>query len=144
MDMSQLLEKTRDTNLLYWMLDKGQRSRIFPYSEKPEEHPVLREFGDLAGRVNSFYLKTAEYDRPFRVDMLAGGNDIIGEADHLASVLLSISGHHSGYGLPAPLIEADNVAKLSDSEVENFYSHILSFAGNIPSVMRLRRDQRPF
>jgi len=144
MDMSQLLERTRDTNLLYWMLDRRQRSRIFPYSEKPEEHPVLREFGELAGRVNSFYLKTAEYDRPFRVDMLTGGSDIIGEADNLASVLLSISGHHSGYGLPAPLIEADNVAKLSDSEVENFYSHILSFAGNIPSVMRLRRDQRPF
>ena len=78
------------------------------------------------------------------VDFLCNNEDPIGVADRLSSVLLSVSGHHSGYGLPAPLIEADNVAKLSDQEVENFYSHILSFAGNIPSVMKLRRDQRPF
>ncbi len=143
-EMGELLERTRDTNLLYWVLEKGHRSRIFPYSDKPEEHPVLRDFGELAGRVNSFYLKTAEHDRPVRVDMLARSDGVTGEADALASTLLAVSGQHSGYGLPAPLIEADNVAKLSDSEVENFYSHILSFAGNIPSVMRLRRDQRPF
>jgi hypothetical protein len=143
-EMVQLLEKTRDTNLLYWMLDKGERSRVFQYSNKPDEHPVLRDFGNLAERINSFYLKTAQYDRPVRVDMLARGSDVIGEADRLGSVLLAISGHHSGYGLPVPLIEADNVAKLSENEIENFYSHILSFAGNIPSVMRLRREQRPF
>ncbi len=142
--MGELLERTRDTNLLYWVLEKGERSRVFPYSERPGEHPVLRDFGSLAERVNSFYLKTAKHDRPIRVDMLARGDDVIGEADELGSVLLAISGQHSGYGLPVPLIEADNVAKLSDNEVENFYSHILSFAGNIPSVMRLRREQRPF
>jgi hypothetical protein len=143
-EMVRLLERTRDTNLLYWVLERGQRSRVFPYSEKPEDHPVLRDFSELGKQVNSFYLKTAEHDRPIRVDMLSRSSDIIGEADELGAVLVSISGQHSGYGLPAPLIEADNVAKLSDSEVENFYSHILSFAGNIPSVMRLRRDQRPF
>jgi hypothetical protein len=143
-EMRSLLERTRDTNLLYWVLDRGQRSRVFPYSERPEDHPVLRDFGELASQISSFYVKTAEHDRPIRVDMLARGSDIIGEADDLGGVLASISGQHSGYGLPAPLIEADNVAKLSDGEVENFYSHILSFAGNIPSVMRLRRDQRPF
>jgi len=143
-DMGELLERTRDTNLLYWVLEKGERSRVFPYSDRPGEHPVLRDFGSLAKRVNSFYLKTAKHDRPVRVDMLTRGDDVIGEADELGSVLLAISGQHSGYGLPVPLIEADNIAKLSDNEVENFYSHILSFAGNIPSVMRLRREQRPF
>ena len=143
-EMERLLERTRDTNLLYWMLERGHRSMVFPYSEKPNEHPVLRDFGDIGSRINSFYLKTAQHDRPVRVDMLTMGEDVIGEADKLASVLLAISGQHSGYGLPAPLIEADNVAKLSDGEVEDFYSHILSFAGNIPSMMKLRRDQRPF
>jgi hypothetical protein len=143
-EMGGLLERTRDTNLLYWVLERGQRSRVFPYSESPAEHPVLRDFGPLAGRVNSFYLKTAEHDRPVRVDMLTRGDDVIGEADALGSALLAISGHHSGYGLPVPLIEADNVARLSENELDNFYSHMLSFAGNIPSVMRLRREQRPF
>ncbi len=143
-EMGQLLAKTRDTNLLYWVLGKGQRSSLFPYAEKPDDHPVLRDFGESARAIRSFYLKTATHDRPVRVDLLSRTEDPDREADSLGSVLSAISGHHPGYGLPAPLIEADNVAKLSDGEVENFYAHILSFAGNIPSVMRLRRDQRPF
>ena len=77
-EMGQLLEKTRDTNLLYWVLERGQRSRVFPYSEKPEEHPVLRDFGEIANQLNSFYLKTAKHDRPIRVDMLSQGSDILG------------------------------------------------------------------
>ena len=64
--------------------------------------------------------------------------------DRLASVLLSISGQHSSYGFPSVLIEADAIARMSEQEVDNFYSHILTYAGNIPSVMKLRREQRPF
>lgn len=138
-EMEDVLEKTRDTNLLFWVLEKGERSKTFPYSKKPEEHPVLRDLGDLGKGVFSFYLKTAKFDRPIRVDFLRGRDE-----NRIASVLLAISGHHSGYGLPATLIEADNVAKLSENEINNFYSHILGFAGNVPSLMRLRREQRPF
>jgi hypothetical protein len=139
-----ILQKTRDTNLLYWVLDKGERTAIFPYSEKPEEHPVLKEFGDLGKKISSFYIKTAAYDRPIRVDFIAEFGQEGEMVEKLSSILMAISGHHSGYGLPAPLIEADNVAKMSDNEIDNFYTHILSFAGNIPSIMRLRREQRPF
>jgi hypothetical protein len=138
-ELGGILEKTRDTNLLFWVLEKGEKSKTFPYSKKPEEHPILRDFGDLGKDVFSFYLKTAKFDRPIKVDFLRGEDE-----NRIASVLLAISGHHSGYGLPAPLIEADNVAKLSENEINNFYSHILSFAGNAPSLMRLRREQRPF
>lgn len=137
-DAGDLLDKTRDTSLLYWVLEKGEKSKTFPYSRKPEEHPILKEFGNTGKDVSTFYLKTAKYDRPIKVDFLGREDE-----DRLASVLLAVSGHHSGYGLPAPLIEADNVAKLSENEVNNFYSHILSFAGT-PGLMELRRDQRPF
>ena len=106
-ELAGLLEKTRDTNLLYLAMERGERTRVFPYSESPEEHPVLRDLGDYARDLKSFYLKTAEHDRPIKVDMLHGNEDI------LSSVLLSISGHHSGYGLPAPIIEADNVTGIS-------------------------------
>jgi len=143
-EVRDILQKTRDTNLLYWVLDKGERTSIFPYSKKTEEHPILKEFGDLGKKINSFYIKTAEYDRPIRVDFIAEFGEEGETVEKLSSVLMAISGHHSGYGVPAPLIEADNVAKMSDNEIDNFYTHILSFAGNIPSMMRLRRDQRPF
>lgn len=144
-DLRDVLERTRDTNLLFWALKKGEKSMTFPYSKKPDQHPVLRDLDDLGKDIRSFYLKTAEHDRPIRVDFLAGpGTDKDQDENHVASVLLAISGHHSGYGLPAPLIEADNVAKLSEDEINNFYSHVASFTGTSPGMMRLRRDQRPF
>ena len=142
-EMQSLLSVTRDTNLLYYVLSKGDMSHVFPYSERPSEHPVLREFGSSYGdRLHSFYLKTAQRDRPVRVDFLSDNPEKTG--DSIASILLPISGHHSGYGLPAPLIEADNVAKMPETEMENFYMSVLGLTGNLPGMMRLRRDQRPF
>jgi hypothetical protein len=138
----ELLCRTRDTNLLFWALKKGERTLSFPYSDAPKEHPILRDFEEKYSlRISSFYLKTAELDRPIRVDCM---RDREGVEDSIASILLAISGHHSSYGLPAPIIEADNVAKLSDTDMENFYFQMLAYAGNLPSIMRLRRETRPF
>ena len=128
------LEKSRDTNLLFWVLDKNERTQTFSYSD--DENLTLKE---LNKNVYSFYIKTAKYDRPVRVDFLEKDKE-----DLLAGMLLSITGQHSGYGFPTVLIEADNVAKLSEQEIDNFYSFILKYTGNLPSIMRLRRDQRPF
>ena len=128
------LEKSRDTNLLFWVLDKNERTQTFSYSD--DENLTLKE---LNKSVYSFYIKTAKYDRPVRVDFLDKEKE-----DMLAGMLLSITGQHSGYGFPTVLIEADNVAKLSEQEIDNFYSFILKYTGNLPSIMRLRRDQRPF
>ena len=140
--VEELLCRTRDTNLLFWALKKGERTLSFPYSEEPKEHPILRDFDEKFGlRISSFYLKTAELDRPIRVDYMRDREDV---EDIIASILLPISGHHSSYGLPAPIIEADNVAKLSDTDMENFYFQMLAFAGNLPSIMKLRRETRPF
>jgi hypothetical protein len=140
--VNELLSRTRDTNMLFWALKKGERTMHFGYCEDPREHPILRDFEErYSMRLNSFYLKTAELDRPIRVDYM---KDAEGIEDRIASILLAISGHHSSYGLPAPIIEADNVAKLSDNEMENFYFQMLAFAGNLPSIMQLRRETRPF
>jgi hypothetical protein len=140
--ISELLCRTRDTNLLFWALKKGERTLPFPYSDEPKEHPVLRDFDEkFSLRISSFYLKTAELDRPIRVDYL---KDREAAEDSIASILLAISGHHSSYGLPAPIIEADSVAKLSDTDMENFYFQMLAYAGNLPSMMKLRRETRPF
>ncbi len=134
--MNKLIEKSRDTTLLYWVLEQGEKTQTFDYCLNPQAHQILKDF-DKA--VYSFYLKTAKWDRPVRVDLLRPQ-----EADNLASILLAISGQHSRYGFPSVLIEADGVAKLSESEIDNLIYHILKHSGNVPSLMKLRRDDRPF
>ncbi|MBL7160726.1 MAG: DNA double-strand break repair nuclease NurA [Candidatus Aenigmarchaeota archaeon] len=132
-ELKSLLKKSRDSNLLYLILEKGERTCLFPIA------PPLTMDADIP-LMKTFYLKTAKYDRPLKVDFLPQTI----QADALASILLSISGHHSGYGLPTPLIEADNVASLPEDEMENFYSRVLALTGRLSSTMNLRREQRPF
>lgn len=144
-ELMRILDKTRDTNLLFMILDKSERTMLFRYSKDPEEHPILSEFDEIASSIYSFYIKTAKWDRPIRVDFLcASGRDPEQIADSISSVILSISGQHSGYGIPAPLIEADNIAKITENELDSFYSHVISLTGNVSGIMKLRREQRPF
>jgi hypothetical protein len=134
------LECSRDTSLLYWMLKEGERTLAFRYSEKAEEHPAIKDLQDVGADVFSFYLKTAKFDRPVRIDFL-GGEKL---ADKIAPLVLSISSHHSGYGFPSVLIEADQAAKLSDGDMESVYEQIVAYTGPLPGVLKLRRDSRPF
>jgi hypothetical protein len=139
-ELKKILEKTRDTNLLFWILREGERTGVFRYSDKPREHPVMRDFGEYADKIFSFYLKTVRFDRPIRIDFLGDENT----ANRLGSIILSISSHHLGYGIPSVLIEADQVAKLAEDDIDNLYDQILTQTGSLPSVFRLRRDMRPF
>ncbi|HDD46069.1 MAG TPA: DNA double-strand break repair nuclease NurA [Candidatus Aenigmarchaeota archaeon] len=139
-EVKKMIYKTRDTNLLFWALKKGERSLVFDYAREPESHPILREFPEYMKRIKSFYLKTSRFDRPIRVDFI--GEDFI--ADRLSSIIFSLSCYHDGYGLPSVLIEADNAAKLKEDDAELIYNAILSETGMLPSVLRMRRENRPF
>jgi hypothetical protein len=137
-----IISKTRDSNLLYYLLEKGERTCTFNYATDPEHHPIIKEFSKLASKFMSFYIKTAEFDRPIRVDFFS--NEDAGEkAEKISSFLLNTSGH-AGYGLPAVLIEADQRAKMSQEDLENFYYELINKAGNISMLSRLRRENRPF
>ena len=54
------------------------------------------------------------------------------------------SSGHSGYGLPAVLIEADQRAKLSEKDLDMFYFDLVNKIGNVSSLFRMRREMRPF
>ena len=140
--MKLILSKTKDSNLLTYTLNQGERSLVFPYSSNSQQHPILREFEDEKNQVFVFYLKTAEFDRPIRIDFLAD-KGIVDIANRISAVLLALAGH-SSYGMPSILIEADQRAKLSEQDLEMFYYDILNRAGNIASLFEQRRNQRPF
>ncbi len=141
-ELRLVLGKTKDSNLLYYALDKGERTCVFNYSQNPEIHPVLKEFSDMNESFFSFYLKTVEFDRPLRIDFMCSHN--LSEAvDKLSSLMMQTSGH-SGYGIPAVLIEADQRAKLSENDMNMFYSDLINRIGNVSTLFKMRREMRPF
>lgn len=140
-EMKIVLTRSKDSNLLSYILQKGERSLVFPYSSNPAQHPILREF-QVKDKIFTFYLKTVEFDRPIRVDFL-GDKGVLDNANFISSVLLKMVGH-SNYGIPSVLIEADQRAKLEENELEMFYQDIMNKTGNISSLFEQRRNQRPF
>lgn len=138
-EIEKILEKTIDTSLLYLILEIGERTISFPYTKDNEHHIILKDFGNISKDIYTFYIKTSKFDRPLKIDIL--GKKYVKK---LSSIIVSISGHHPNYGLPAPIVEADHVAKLSEMDMERFYSSLCNYTGNIPSLMKLRREERPF
>jgi len=141
-ELQQILERTKDSNLLFYILKKGERTCIFNYSVNPGIHPILKEFKKLEDSFFSFYIKTVEFDRPIRVDFINFGN-AIGTANKISRILMKTSGH-AGYGLPAVLIEADQRAKLTEKDINMFYSDLIRKVGNVSSLFKMRREMRPF
>ena len=129
-----------DTVVLYDVLDVGERTITFPLTEHPESHVVYKELGQWAGRIHFFYLKCAPYDRPIRVDFL-GDPDL---ADTIAGMILSQSKYSKNYGYPTILIEADQRAKLKETDTEVIYNLIMHKVGFSPAMLKLRRDTRPY
>lgn len=151
-ELQRILAGTRDTNLLYHVLQHGERTAVFRFSKEWSEHPILSDLGEDGSRIYSFYLKTAEFDRPVRIDFYCPStanspsgtcDGVISVANRIAALVLAVT-PNSTYGFPAPLIEADFRAKLSERDVSTLHDQLVDRVGITPSLMKLRREQRPF
>ncbi len=131
---------TGDTNFLFFMLEAGERTCSFSYSSSPQKHQILKDLGQWADRILSFYLKPVKEDRPLRVEFLSGQKTF----DEIASFVHSLSCMHKAYAYPAILIEADLRAALDGDEFERAYGGLFTRLGAGSSIMRLRRNMRPF
>jgi len=131
---------TSDTNFLYFMLEAGERTCAFSYSSSPAKHQILKDLGQWAERILSFYLKPVADDRPLRVEFLSGQKTFA----EVASLVHSLSRMHKAYAYPAILIEADLRAAMDADEFERAYGSLFSRLGRSSSLMRLRRNSRPF
>ena len=135
-NLSRLLSHTRDTHLLYHILNKGERSFVM----RMDHNKSMSHFGR---KLFLFYLKTTEYDRPVRIEFYSYGDPVV-TADNIASYIYSVSCQNQEYGIPPVIIEADSRAKIKEGELDIIHSHIVDRVGNLPSLYRLRRDRRPF
>jgi len=127
-ELKRILSGTRDTNLLYHILDTGERTCVFKMNTE-------------LSNVYSFYIKTADHDRPVRIDFYAK-DGVIEAANKIASIVLATSCHHT-YGIPTPIIEADCRAKLKEHDVDSLHDQLVDRVGITPGLMKLRREQRP-
>jgi len=129
-----ILEKSKDTNLLEYILKKGERTATFYYSSQPS----IFEFNSKD--FVSFYVKVCDFDFPLRVDFLNSRENV---ADEISSILLSMVTSED-YSFPSVLIEADLRARLSEKEMEIFYNELVGRLGFISSIRKRRRERRPF
>jgi hypothetical protein len=131
---------TTDTNFLFFMLEAGERTCTFSYASAPQKHQILKDLGQWSEKILSFYVKPVKDDRPLRVEFLSGQKTF----DEVASFVHSLSCLHKAYAYPAILIEADLRAALAGDEFERAYGSLFSRLGTGSSMMRLRRNIRPF
>jgi len=138
---SPCLKNATDTLMLYYLLNKGERTQHFSYSSA--DIPVLKDIGDWGKQIYAMYIKAVEFDRPLRIDFLSNKN--VGEtAERVAQIIQAISCQNRSYSYPSVLIEADARAKLKEREISLFKSAISEKLGHNPSLFELRRELRPF
>ncbi|HIK00892.1 TPA: DNA double-strand break repair nuclease NurA [archaeon] len=142
-----ILENTNDSNVIFYILDVGERTCVYSYSADPEKHQVLKDLEDYGGKIFSFYLKTVPFDRPIRIDFVSESDmqeKITKIANDIASKVLAMSMHNETYGFPSILIEADGRARLSERDLDLIYHRLKDKVGDLPSLFKLRRELRPF
>ena len=135
-----VLATSHDTSFLHFLLNSGERTFEFHYSNAEKEHHVLKELGEWSPLIHTFYIKPVKDDRPIRVEFLKTSN----EAGKVASLIYSLSTINQKYAYPAILIEADMRAAMDRSELERACRNLLLRAGRRVSFLPLRRDSRPF
>jgi len=145
-DYRQVLRLMRDSDFLFRFLDVGERTLTFQYSENPYEHPILKDLKDRGWKqpIAVFYLKTVEFDIPLRIEYLTSKFNPITLANRLASIIYPLSSYHPEYATPSVIVEADARSRLLESDLEIVYDSLVHAMGITPSLLRLRRDRRPF
>lgn len=132
---------SRDTAFLDHILDPGDRTFTFSYSEAPSS--LLENLGDWRKKIYAFYIKPVPYDRPVRIEFLANREETLSTVQEAASLVESLSAGHDGCALPSVLIEADARAALAEEEISILRDNIADRLE--PSTMLdLRRERRPF
>lgn len=123
------IQSFRDTAVLFDALLHNQRTFTFKLSKCP----AVKYGKNLYG----FYLKTAKYDRPIRLEFVSDSPKEIN--NRIAQSVLGLS-TFSSYGIPSVIIEADARAKLTKYYME-YIERLLG--KTTPLLMKLRREVRP-
>ncbi|MHA2287740.1 MAG: DNA double-strand break repair nuclease NurA [Promethearchaeota archaeon] len=149
----QIMDYFCDLDLFNRFLEKSERSCIFNCKkdlDKIRDTGIKKEIPYYFPQsFYAFYIKTAIYDTPCRIEFFMNDkhslNEASAKADLISSILLPISSLNEFYGLPIPQIEAHRRAVFKPQEINlllNNLSRTLSSYG--VSLLEKRRTRRPF
>ncbi|MFX1375502.1 MAG: DNA double-strand break repair nuclease NurA [Promethearchaeota archaeon] len=149
----EVIDYFSDIDLFNRLLKKSERSCIFNCKreiDKIRDTGIKKEipyYFPLA--FYAFYIKTAKYDTPCRIEFFldekAPIEDAIKKADLISSILLPISSLNEHYGLPIPQIEAHKRAVFKSNEVDLLLNNLIrTLHVDGISLLEKRRNRRPF
>ncbi len=149
----QIFNYFSDLDLYNRLLKKYERSCIFKCKreiDKIRDTGIKKEipyYFPLA--FYAFYLKTAKYDLPCRIEFFMDEHHNFSEAsrkaDLISSILLPISSLNEHYGLPIPQIEAHRRAVFKPQEVNLLFNSLHRKLNNYGiNLVEKRRNRRPF
>ncbi len=149
----QIINYFSDLDLFNMILNKSERTCIFNCKrdiDKIRDTGIKKEipyYFPLS--FYAFYLKTAKYDTPCRIEFFMEENHPLKKAsekaDLISSIILPISNLNKHYGLPIPQIEAHKRAVFKPDEINllfNSLSRTLNEHG--VGLLKKRRNRRPF
>lgn len=148
-----LINYFSDLDLFNRLLEKSERSCIFNCKreiDKIRDTGIKKEipyYFPLS--FYAFYLKTALYDTPCRIEFFMEEKHSFKKAsekaDLISSILLPISSLNEHYGLPIPQIEAHRRAVFKNSEINLLFNNLIRTLNKYGiSLLSKRRNRRPF
>ncbi len=149
----QVIDYFSDLDLFDRLLSVSERSCIFNCKREVDK---IRDTG-IKKKIPyyfplsfyAFYLKTAQFDAPCRIEFFTDETDSFKKAsekaDLISSILLPMSSLNLRYGLPIPQIEAHRRAVFKPGELELLFNNIKRIlSGNGFTLIEKRRNRRPF
>ncbi|NPD87806.1 MAG: DNA double-strand break repair nuclease NurA [Asgard group archaeon] len=139
-DYRPIVKQLRDTDLLYQVLDVDERTFEFFLSNfNDDTDQELKDFD-----IHCFYLKTAEFDAPLRVEfplLFSNQHDL---AQKISALVIAVSRYNPEYGLPSVIIEADARARLQETDADILVDEISAKIGYSSFSLQRRRSRLPF
>jgi hypothetical protein len=140
-DYRDIVNRVNDMDLFYYLLKLNSRSFSLINQHHLSEE-ICHNYQNF-----QFYLKTAKYDIPLRVEGFLPRRltceRMIDALDLISESLLPISQYYHEYGIPAPIVEADARVKIKETEILD-YIKILRSLNNYPEFNLRRRERSPW
>lgn len=152
-DYRKVMDYFSDLDLFSRIMKKSERTCIFNCKreiDKIRDTGIKKEipyYFPLS--FYAFYLKTARYDTPCRIEFFMDEKHSFKKAsekaDLITSILLPISSLNEHYGLPIPQIEAHRRAVFKSAEIDILLNSLTrTLNTNGISLLEKRRNRRPF